>query len=80
MHVEHLSLTNFRNYARLELSLPAISPILIVGSNAQGKTNLLEAIYYLATARSLHTSSDRQLIHWRAEEDPIPFARLAADV
>ena len=80
MHVEHLSLTNFRNYARLELSLPAISPILIVGSNAQGKTNLLEAIYYLATARSLHTSSDRQLIHWRAEEEPIPFARLAADV
>ncbi len=80
MHVEHLSLTNFRNYARLELSLPTISPILIVGANAQGKTNLLEAIYYLATARSPHTSSDRQLIHWRAEDDPLPFARLAAEV
>lgn len=80
MHVEHLSLTNFRNYARLELALPTISPILIIGANAQGKTNLLEAIYYLATARSPHTSSDRQLIHWRAEHDPLPFARLAADV
>lgn len=80
MHVEHLSLTNFRNYARLELALPTISPILIIGANAQGKTNLLEAIYYLATARSPHTSSDRQLIHWRAEDDPLPFARLAADV
>lgn len=80
MHVEHLSLTNFRNYARLELSLPSISPILIVGANAQGKTNLLEAIYYLATAHSPHTTHDRQLIHWRAEDDPIPFARLTADI
>jgi len=80
MHVEHLSLTNFRNYARLELSLPSANPILIVGANAQGKTNLLEAIYYLATAHSPHTTSDRQLIHWRAEDDPIPFARLTADV
>lgn len=80
MHVEHLSLTNFRNYARLELSLPSANPILIVGANAQGKTNLLEAIYYLATAHSPHTASDRQLIHWRAEDEPLPFARLTADV
>lgn len=80
MHIEHLSLTSFRNYARLELSLPPRSPIVLHGANAQGKTSLLEAIYYLATAKSPYTASDRQLIHWRVEDDPIPFARLAADV
>lgn len=80
MHVEHLSLTNFRNYARLELSLPAHTPILLHGANAQGKTSLLEAIYYLATARSPYTTSDRQLIHWGAEDEPIPFARCAGDI
>lgn len=80
VHIEHLSLTNFRNYARLELTLPREQPVLVVGANAQGKTNLLEAIYYLAAARSPYTQSDRQLIHWRAENDPIPFARIAADL
>ncbi|MBZ0289033.1 MAG: DNA replication and repair protein RecF, partial [Anaerolineae bacterium] len=80
MLVEHLSLTNFRNYARLEISLPANQPIVLHGDNAQGKTSLLEAIYYLAASRSPYTASDRQLIHWRAEDEPIPFARLAADV
>lgn len=80
MRVEHLSLTNFRNYARLELTLPADRPIVLVGANAQGKTSLLEAIYYAATGRSPYTASDRQLIHWRAEHEPIPFARLAAEI
>lgn len=80
MHVEHLSLTNFRNYARLERTLPTGKPIVLHGANAQGKTSLLEAIYYLAASRSPYTASDRQLIHWRAEEEPIPYARLAADI
>ncbi len=80
MHIEHLSLTNFRNYARLELSLPAQSPIVLHGENAQGKTSLLEAIYYLAAARSPYTTTDRQLIHWRTQDDPLPYARLTADV
>jgi DNA replication and repair protein RecF len=80
MHVEHLSLTNFRNYARLEISLPTNRPVVLHGANAQGKTSLLEAIYYLAASRSPYTTSDRQLIHWRSEDDPIPFARLVADV
>lgn len=79
MHIEHLSLTNFRNYARLELALPK-RPIVLYGDNAQGKTSLLEAIYYLATSRSPYTSSDRQLIHWRTEQEPIPFARLTAEI
>ncbi len=79
MYVQHLSLTNFRNYARLELGL-APGATLLYGANAQGKTNLLEALYYLATSRSPYTTSDRQLIHWRAENEPIPFARLAVEV
>ncbi|MBN1888472.1 MAG: DNA replication/repair protein RecF [Thermoflexales bacterium] len=80
MIVRHLSLTSFRNYARLELELPA-GPILLLGDNAQGKTSLLEAIYYLATAHSPHTSSDRQLIHWLAGQDSlIPAARVAGEV
>lgn len=79
MYIEHLSLTNFRNYARLELSLPQ-RPIVLHGDNAQGKTSLLEAVYYLATSHSPYTTSDRQLIHWRTEQDPLPFARLTAEI
>ena len=80
MHLRHLSLTNFRAYARLELELPP-GPVLIHGDNGQGKTSLLEAVHYLATAKSPHTSSDRQLIHWLAVEDSLtPYARLVGDV
>ena len=80
MYIEHLSLTNFRNYARLEVGLPTNRPIVLYGENAQGKTSILEAIYYLATSKSPYTTSDRQLIHWRTEHDPIPFTRMAADI
>lgn len=79
MYIEHLSLTNFRNYARLELRVPTGTTVLH-GGNAQGKTSLLEAIYYLVTSRSPYTTSDRQLIHWRAEEDPIPYTHIMAEV
>ena len=75
MYLKHLSLANFRNYARLELELPP-GIILIQGENAQGKTNLLEAIYYLATARSPYATADRELINWLAEEEDLTFARL----
>ena len=78
MHIQHLSLTNFRNYARLELALPQ-APVVLHGDNAQGKTSLLESIYYLATSKSPYTTSDKQLIHWRTENDPIPFARITAE-
>lgn len=79
MRISHLSLTNFRNYARLEMSFPA-GVIALFGDNAQGKTSLLEAVYYLATSRSPYTTSDRQLINWLAEDDPLSFARLVAEV
>ena len=61
MRLTHLALTNYRNYARLELDLPS-GPVLFVGENAQGKTNLLEAVYLLATTRSLRAASDAELI------------------
>jgi DNA replication and repair protein RecF len=80
MLIHHLSLTNFRNYARLELDLSA-GPVLLLGDNAQGKTSLLEAIYYLATSRSPHTTSPRQLIHWLAGQESLtPAARIVAQV
>jgi DNA replication and repair protein RecF len=75
MHLAHLSITNFRNYVRSELDFSC--PITIVqGANAQGKTNLLEAVYYLAAADSPRARSDRELINWLANEEQPPFARL----
>jgi DNA replication and repair protein RecF len=80
VRITHLSLTNFRNYSRLEADLPA-GPLILVGRNAQGKTSLLEAIYYLATADSPHATTDRQLIHWLAlRNDPQPYLKLVAEV
>jgi DNA replication and repair protein RecF len=81
MHITRLSLTNFRNYGRLELDLPT-GPALIYGNNAQGKTNLLEAIYYLATTKSPHSDQDQQLINWVAmqSEEPVIVGRLVAQV
>jgi DNA replication and repair protein RecF len=79
LYLQHLSLTNFRNYVRLNLDLPA-KTIVLQGANAQGKTNLLEAIYYLATSRSPHTTTDRELVNWLADEDPLPHARLVTEV
>jgi DNA replication and repair protein RecF len=74
-------LTNFRNYGRLELSLSP-GATLLHGDNAQGKTNLLEAIYYLATTRSPHADNDQQLINWAAlqPEEPIIAGRLVVQI
>jgi len=79
MRIEHLSLTNFRNYTRLELDFPGHT-ILLQGDNAQGKTNLLEAIYYLATTRSPHAGTEHELVNWLAENQDLPHARLVAQV
>jgi len=79
MRILHLSLTNFRNYTRLELDLPE-GVMLLQGSNAQGKTNLLEAIYCLSRTRSPRTRKDHELVNWLALEDELPFARLVARI
>jgi DNA replication and repair protein RecF len=68
MYLTYLSLTNFRNYVRLEVDVPR-GPVLLHGANAQGKTSLLEAIYFLATFTSFHASSDRELVNLLAARD-----------
>lgn len=78
MHLTHLSLTNFRAFSRLDMEVPR-HILLLVGDNAQGKTTLLEAIYFLATFTSFHAAHDRQLINFMAGEENLPFARLVAD-
>ncbi len=78
MKLTHLSLTNFRNFARLDVNMPS-GPILLVGSNAQGKTSLLEAVYYLSTFVSFHATSDRQLINFIAGREALAVARIVAD-
>src|SRR5512143_1837311 len=79
MRLNHLSLTNFRNYTRLELDLPDRLTV-VQGSNAQGKTNLLEAIHLLATGRSPRAAAERELISWLALDTPVPYARLAGEI
>lgn len=78
MHLNHLSLTNFRNFARLDVDVPR-GQLLLVGGNAQGKTSLLEAVYFLATFVSFHATSDRELINFLAGREPLAVARIVAD-
>lgn len=75
MHLSHLSLENFRNYSRLELDLPPGTAV-VFGRNAQGKTNLLESIYYLATSKSFRASSDKEVINWLAQGEEPAYSRL----
>lgn len=80
VHLTHLSLTNFRNYSRLELDLTP-GTTLLQGANAQGKTNFLEAIAYLSTSRSLLSTTESELVNWLAwEDEPLPFARLVGNL
>ncbi len=66
MHLSGLSIRHFRNLAEQELDLPA-EGVAIVGENAQGKTNLLEAVYYLETFRSFRGSRDHRLVAFAEE-------------
>ena len=66
MRLRDLKLTNYRNCQNLELDLQS-NKILIIGKNAQGKTNILESIYFLSTLKSPRTSNNRELINFDAE-------------
>ena len=79
MYLQSLRLLNFRNYVRLDGTFEP-GHFVLYGQNAQGKTNFLEALYYLSHASASHARSDRQLIHFDATEDLIPFARVEATV
>jgi DNA replication and repair protein RecF len=78
MKLNHLSLTQFRNFARLDADLPDCT-LLIVGSNAQGKTSVLEAVYFLATLTSFHAATDRELINFLEARKGLAVSRLVAD-
>ncbi len=79
MHLSRLSLTNFRNYESLDLPL-ATGITLFSGENAQGKTNLLEAAYLLATLRSPRTDSDADLVSWATAGGEAGACRIAGRV
>ncbi|NPC94896.1 DNA replication/repair protein RecF [Bacillus sp. WMMC1349] len=66
MYIQNLTLSSYRNYECLDLQFEDKVNI-IIGENAQGKTNLMEAIYVLAMAKSHRTSNDKELIRWDAD-------------
>lgn len=66
MHIKELSLRSYRNYDDLSLTFDHKINV-IIGENAQGKTNLMEAIYVLAFTRSHRTPRDKELIQWDQE-------------
>lgn len=66
MYIKKLQLINYRNYKALDINLGKNVNVFL-GDNAQGKTNILEAMYYCAFAKSHRTSRDRELINWNDE-------------
>lgn len=66
MYIQELTLNHFRNYEELAIQLDKGINIF-KGDNAQGKTNVLEAIYLCATARSHRTSQEKEVIQWGQE-------------
>lgn len=63
MYIKNISLLNYRNYKQLNFKLDKNINIFI-GDNAQGKTNILESIYYCGFAKSHKTNKDKDLINW----------------
>jgi DNA replication and repair protein RecF len=63
LYIQNITLSSYRNYERLDLQFENKVNV-IIGENAQGKTNLMEAIYVLAMAKSHRTSNDKELIRW----------------
>ena len=70
MYITEVSLQNFRILAQLKIE-PSEGINVIYGSNAQGKTNFLESLYFCAMGRSLRGKSDQQLIRFEEEESHI---------
>jgi DNA replication and repair protein RecF len=75
--LDALAVRDFRNLARVELELPPTG-MLVIGENGQGKTNLLEAIYYLQVLRSMRGARDQDVVRFGAEGFHLG-ARVASD-
>ena len=67
MWIQKITLKNYRNYTQEELTFSSGLNVLL-GKNAQGKTNFLEAIYFLALTRSHRTRTDKELIHFQQQD------------
>jgi DNA replication and repair protein RecF len=79
MFLKHLSLTNFRSFTRLDIDIPQ-RVVVLVGANAQGKTSVLEAIYFLAAFTSFQTHADRQIVNFaEARINQLTVTRLVAE-
>ena len=77
MYVKSLKLENFRNYDNLSVEFhPGVN--ILIGDNAQGKTNLIEAIYMMSFAKSFRTRKDRETINFNRDYARID-AVIAAD-
>lgn len=63
--LQRISARDFRNFTRLDLELPE-SGLVLIGENGQGKTNLLESIYYLQVLRSVRGARDQDLVRFGA--------------
>lgn len=74
MFIKSVELKNYRNYEDLSLEFSS-DKILLIGKNAQGKTNLLEALHYLSCLNSARAKTDSELILWNKD-----FAKLKAVV
>ena len=72
MNIKRLELKNFRNYREETIELPSGASVFL-GQNAQGKTNILEAVYYAALGRSHRTSADCELVRWEEGEALLSF-------
>jgi DNA replication and repair protein RecF len=79
MFIFNLEIANYRNYGRASLKLDR-GLNLFVGENAQGKSNLLEAVYLLSTLRSSRASTDADLVRRDILNSEFPVARLACEV
>jgi DNA replication and repair protein RecF len=74
MYIHHLALNNYRNYKKIEVEFEH-KVNLILGENAQGKTNLIESIYVLAFSKSHRTSREKELISWDSD-----FAKITGQL
>ena len=75
MKIQSLSIKNFRNYKNLSVKFDDKVNVFI-GKNAQGKTNLLESIYYCCIGKSFKSCKDKDLIKWGEENS---FIKLKAE-
>jgi DNA replication and repair protein RecF len=78
MYLTQLSLTDFRIFSRFDQDLPS-KALILMGDNAQGKTSLLEAIYYLSSLDSFQASNTVEMINFSALQGELAVARIVAD-